>query len=97
MLKFKVYHIVDDNNNVSSHGCHALSPNDTLPKRHIFKFHLNIRNPQAHNLLYMKARNYISGVANSISEGDIFIYSCFAQLISFEIDLTYSYIRVLHN
>ena len=27
-----------------------------------------------------------SGVASSISEGDIFIYSCFAQLISFEID-----------
>ena len=27
----------------------------------------------------------VSGVASSISEGDIFIYSCFAQLISFEI------------
>ena len=26
-----------------------------------------------------------SGVASSISEGDIFIYSCSAQLISFEI------------
>ena len=29
----------------------------------------------------------ISGVASSISEGDIFIYSCSAQLKSFEIDL----------
>ena len=29
--------------------------------------------------------NFFSGVANSISEGDIFIYSCSAQLISFEI------------
>ena len=28
-----------------------------------------------------------SGVANSISEGDIFIYLCSAQLTSFEIDL----------
>ena len=28
----------------------------------------------------------LSGVASSISEGDIFIYSCSAQLISFEID-----------
>ena len=27
-----------------------------------------------------------SGVASSISEGDIFIYSCSAQLISFEIE-----------
>ena len=27
-----------------------------------------------------------SSVASSISEGDIFIYSCSAQLISFEID-----------
>ena len=27
-----------------------------------------------------------SGVASSISEGDIFIYSCSAKLISFEID-----------
>ena len=27
-----------------------------------------------------------SGVASSISEGDIFIYSCSAQLISFETD-----------
>jgi hypothetical protein len=30
-----------------------------------------------------------SGVASSISEVDIFIYSCFAQLISFEIDCFY--------
>ena len=30
-------------------------------------------------------RMFISGVASSISEGDIFIYSCFAQLRSFEI------------
>ena len=29
----------------------------------------------------------ISGVASSISEGDIFIYLCSAQLTSFEIDL----------
>ena len=27
-----------------------------------------------------------SGVASSLSEGDIFIYSCSAQLISFETD-----------
>ena len=27
-----------------------------------------------------------SGIASAISEGDIFIYSCFAQLISFEVD-----------
>ena len=27
-----------------------------------------------------------SGVASSISEGDIFIYSCSAQLMSFETD-----------
>ena len=27
-----------------------------------------------------------SGAASSISEGDIFIYSCSSQLISFEID-----------
>ena len=29
-----------------------------------------------------------SGVASAISEGDIFIYSCSAQLISFEIEST---------
>ena len=29
-----------------------------------------------------------SGVASAISEGDIFIYSCSAQLISFEIETT---------
>ena len=29
----------------------------------------------------------VSGVASSISEGDIFTYSCSAQLISFEIDI----------
>ena len=29
----------------------------------------------------------VSGVASSISEGDIFIYLCSAQLTSFEIDL----------
>ena len=28
----------------------------------------------------------LSGVASSINEGDIFIYSCSAQLISFEIE-----------
>ena len=28
----------------------------------------------------------VSGVASAISEGDIFIYSCSAQLISFEVD-----------
>ena len=27
-----------------------------------------------------------SGVARAISEGDIFLYSCSAQLISFEVD-----------
>ena len=30
---------------------------------------------------------HFSGVASSISEGDIFIYLCSAQLTSFEIDL----------
>ena len=28
----------------------------------------------------------VSGVASAISEGDIFIYSCSAQLISYEVD-----------
>ena len=32
-------------------------------------------------------RTAISGAASSISEGDIFIYSCSGQLSSFEIDL----------
>ena len=31
-------------------------------------------------------RDDASGVASAISEGDIFIYSCSAQLISFEVD-----------
>ena len=34
----------------------------------------------------MKVIVISSGVASSISEGDIFIYSCSAQLISFEIE-----------
>ena len=33
-----------------------------------------------------KVQKFTSGVASSISEGDIFIYSCSAQLISFETD-----------
>ena len=34
-------------------------------------------------------KSYPSGVASSISGGDIFIYSCSAQLISFEINCFY--------
>ena len=36
-----------------------------------------------------------SGVASAISEGDIFIYSCSAQLISFEIESTSKEIIVI--
>ena len=34
----------------------------------------------------MSVRSALSGIASSISEGDILVYSCSAQLISFEID-----------
>ena len=37
-------------------------------------------------LCLIKCRGGISGVASSMSGGDIFIYSCSAQLISFEIE-----------
>ena len=45
-------------------------------------------------ILFINTMSYYfvaSGVASSISEGDIFIYLCSAQLTSFEIDLISSY------
>ena len=36
--------------------------------------------------MYSTIYNFTSGVASAISEGDIFIYSCSTQLISFEVD-----------
>ena len=47
------------------------------------------RNPDPPFLPKLSMRVPIAGVASSISEGDIFIYSCSAQLISFEIDCFY--------
>ena len=35
---------------------------------------------------YLKFGMKVSSVISAISEGDIFIYSCSAQLISFEVD-----------
>ena len=42
---------------------------------------------QSSNELFGHTSNLASGVASSISEGEIFIYSCSGQLSSFEIDL----------
>ena len=62
----------------------TLAPPIIFPLLVLFSVRMELKNSCKSSL-----HENSSGVASSISEGDIFIYSCSAQLISFEIDCFY--------